>query len=225
MRMPRWQLDSPRLLASIVLVSCSIRSRAFVPFASALRQPLVGPPRVHASRPQRVQAASPVATPALGIASLRSFCLSAPLRWSHTAPRGMTGALAEGGADGVGGGEEAPAPKKRKSKKRRVDELLVEQVTAPPPVRVAIADPGACVRADARAGPCRATARLTSRGRAGAGGRRQAGSGVNARGEGGVRQRAHRLPGAQGPPTPNLQLYPSETELGGAERRLVPEVI
>jgi len=82
---------------------------------------------VHASRPQRVQAASPVATPALGIASLRSFCLSAPLRWSHTAPRGMTGALAEGGADGVGGGEEAPAPKKRKSKKRRVDELLVEQ--------------------------------------------------------------------------------------------------
>ena len=59
----------------------------------------------------------------------------------------MTGALAEGGADGVGrmgGGEEGPAPKKRKSKKRRVDELLVAQVTAPPHLGVASADIDPC---------------------------------------------------------------------------------
>jgi hypothetical protein len=153
MRMPRWQLDSPRLLASVVLVSCSLRSRAFIPLlASPLRQPLIGPPRVHASRPQRVHAASPAATPALGIAPTRSFSSKHNRGqkgcWSQ--PRGRTGALSEGSADGVGGGvggEEGPAPTKRRSKKRRVDELLVEQVTAPHPVGVASADIDPALRA------------------------------------------------------------------------------
>ena len=97
----------------------------------------------------------------------------------------MTGALAEDGADGVGGvggGEEGPAPKRRKSKKRRVDELLVAQVMAPQRLGVASADVGPCA-AWARIKEAAMTARLTQRGRAGAGGRFEAGGSIHDGGE------------------------------------------
>ena len=115
------------MLASIVLLSYSLRARAFCP-SFPLHHVGVGNVRMIESRTKRPPATPERPGKALGAGCIRQFQTGTtqirPSSWSQSPARSLVGAGSHG-ADG----ERAPPPaKKKKAKKRRIDELLIEQV-------------------------------------------------------------------------------------------------